>query len=798
MRFTFNQLKKYLKTDLSPLEIADKLTMIGLEIEEVKDMRGPLAGFIVAEIAECKRHPDSDHLNLLKVNTGAGIFDVVCGAPNVKVGLRGIFADVGSIMPYNGMKLKKGVIRGADSCGMMCSEMELCLGTDHDGIIELPLELNAEIGGAALNVLEKLYTLDVMMEGNVLPNRPDYLGVMGIARDLAAAGAGEFIAPVTKEIKGEFETPIKVINNITDDVKEFNTRYIKGVKNSVSPKWLAEYLQSVEMKSISSLVDITNYCLHNINRPLHVFDADKIKGDVVIDYAKGGEEFIGLDEVTYTLNEGDIVIKDDSGVISLAGVMGGLATACSMDSTNILLESAYFNPQKNRKTAKQLKIETESKSRFERGIDQMSTTWGLDFATSLVLEIAGGEASKIFATGKTQYKEYEIEFPVKYFKERIGFDIEKAEMISIVQKLGCKVEDKGEELVITPPSYREDLEGKHDITEELVRIYGFEKLPAAEVVPTINPAAVDARIVQLNSLPRMLANRGMTEVYTWSFMSDKKELEVENSIELLNPITSDLNVMRQSIVPNLIDGVKENLAKGISSSSLFEVGPTFNSSKPLGQNTKVAGIRQGLKYVADWASQSNNLFDVYDIKNDVIEVLKIFGVNSVSIKYSTENLPEFLNPYKSANIIFANKVIGYLGEVHPLTLKKFGIKNALPIVFEINLDMLPQSKKKSTAKKKVEISELLNVVRDFAVIIDDSVLAGDILNAVKNSSKEYIKDAIIFDIYKGDKLPVDKKSVAIKIIIGQKEKTLNDEEINKIFKLAIDATVKLGGELRDK
>ncbi len=352
MRFTYNSLKKYLKTDLSPLEIADKLTMIGLEIEDIKDLRTPLEGFIVGEIKECKDHPDSDHLHLLKVNTGTEIFDVVCGAPNVRVGLKGIFSPVGSIIPSNGMKLKKGMIRGYESCGMMCSEMELELGTDHDGIIDIPSTIDCKAGDSVISILEKFYNLDVIYDGNVLPNRPDYLGVLGIARDLAAAGCGEFIEPIKKEIEAKFKSPINVINNITDDAHEFNTRYIKDVKNATSPKWLSDYLTSVEMKSISTLVDITNFCLHNINRPLHVFDADKIKGNLVIDYAKGGEEFIGLDENTYLLNEGDIIISDDTGVISLAGVMGGLSTACDMDTKNILLESAYFNPIKIRKTIK--------------------------------------------------------------------------------------------------------------------------------------------------------------------------------------------------------------------------------------------------------------------------------------------------------------------------------------------------------------------------------------------------------------------------------------------------------------
>ena len=795
MLFTYNQLKKYLKTELTPDEIANKLTMLGLEIEDVKDMKAPLADFIVGEIVECENHPDSDHLHLLKVNIGTEILDVVCGAPNARKGLKGILARPGNIIPLDGTKLKKGMVRGRESNGMMCSEKELGLGDNHDGIIELPSDVKA--GDSAISALSKIYNLDVIYDGNVLPNHPDYLGVLGIARDLAAGGFGELLMPEINEVKGKFKSPITVENNATADAHEFNTRYIKDVKNGPSPKWLVDYLSSVEMNSISALVDITNYCLHSLNRPLHVFDADKIKGKLVVDYAKGGEEFIALDGNTYILNAGDIVIRDDNGIQSLAGVMGGLATSCTMETKNVLLESAYFNPVVIRKTARQLKIESDSKARFERGIDPCCTVWGMEFATNKILEICGGEASEICKTGKCEFKEYTIDFPVSYFAKRVGFDIPKTDMITILSNLGCKVSDNGEILSIIPPSYRQDLEGKADITEELVRVYGFEKLPAVSVKPEGDEKVVDTKIIHKTKLPRTLASRGLTEVYTWSFMSDKKEFDVKESIKIINPIASDLNVMRQSIIPNLLDGVKANLSRSIMTSNLFEIGPVFYGNKPTEQNTSVAGIRQGLSGVKDWAN-SAKLPSFYDVKNDVFAVLSVFGVNASSVKFETKDLPSWLNPYKSASIIFANKIIGYVGEIHPLTLKKFGIKNANVVAFEINLDLMPESKSKGTAKKKLTISDFLPINRDFAVIIDDTVPAGNILNAVKNSNKEYIKDAVIFDIYKGEKLDSDKKSVAVHITIEQKDKTLTEDEINVIFNSAINSVVKLGGILRDK
>ncbi len=795
MLFTYNQLKKYLKTNLTPDEIGHALTMLGLEIEDMKDMKAPLADFIVGEIVDCVPHPDSDHLHLLKVNIGSEILDVVCGAPNARKGLKGILARPGNIIPVDGTKLKKGMVRGYESNGMMCSEKELGLGDNHDGIIELPSDVKA--GDNAVSALSKIYNLDIVYDGNVLPNHPDYLGVLGIARDLAAGGFGELLTPEIKEIKGEFENPIVVENNALEDAKEFDIRYIKDVKNSASPKWLVDYLKSVEMNSISALVDITNYCLHSLNRPLHVFDADKIKGKLVIDYAKGDEEFVALDGNTYTLNDGDIVIRDDNGIQSLAGVMGGLATSCTIETKNILLESAYFNPVVIRKTAKQLKIESDSKFRFERGIDPSSVLWGMEYATNLIMDICGGKPSVISKTGVSPFKEYTITFPVNYFNKRIGFEIKKSEMIDILKRLGCKVKDCGNNLEIIPPSYRHDLEGKHDITEELVRVYGFEKLPAVSVKKEKDEDVVDIKTVHKTLLPHILANRGLTEVYTWSFMSDKKEFDVKNSIKIVNPITSDLNVMRQSIIPNLLDGIKENLAHAITTSNLFEIGPVFYGDKPTEQNTKVAGVRQGLSAIKDWNNNAK-LPDVYDVKNDVFAVLKTFGVNPSSVKLDTKNLPNWLNPYKSAGVIFANKLIGYFGEIHPLTLKKFGIKNTSVVAFEINIDLMPDVKPKGTAKKKLEFSEFLPIYRDFAVIIDNSVMAGDIISSVKNSNKNCITDAVIFDIYKGENVPNGKKSVAIHITIEQKEKTLTDDEINVIFNSAIDSVVKLGGELRNK
>ncbi len=797
MRFTLNQIKKYLKTNKTGKEIETALTMLGLEIEERIDMAEPLKDFIIGEIVECEDHPDSDHLHVLKVNNGTEIVDVVCGAHNVKVGLKGVFARPGNIIPYDGSKLKKGVIRGKASNGMMCSVRELKLGTDHDGIIELSENIKADAGDEALPILSQIYDIDVIYDAEVTPNRPDYLGIRGIARDLSAGGYGEFIDEDIEDIKGDFENPIKVNNEIPDIANQFDIRYIKDVKNTESPKWLKNNLEIVDMKSISSLVDITNYVLLDKCRPLHVFDADKIKGNLTINFATKGEKFTALDGNTYELEDGDIVIRDDNGIQSLAGIMGGLDSSCTLETKNVLLESAYFDPLTIRKTAKRLGIESDSKYRFERGIDPDCTIWGMNYATKLILDICGGSASSITKTGNNDKTIKDIEFPVSYFKQRIGLDMSSNTMIDILTKLGCKVKDNGETLLITPPSYRGDLTEKHDITEELIRIYGYDKLPSESVKAKEIKPLLNEKEQRVYILPHLMAMRGLTEVYTWSFMKDDKEFDKTNPIKLLNPITNDLNVMRKSIIPNLLDGIHTNLVRSIENSNLFELAPVFYGDKPNEQYLTISGVREGKNKIDDWSRDAKSV-DVYDVKNDVFAICKLFNIDRDKLRYETENLPSYLNPYKSAGIFYANKIIGYFGEIHPLTLKKFGIKNTNVVCFEINLDLLPELKTKpTTSKKKLELSDLQPISRDFAFIFDEEIKGQDIIKSVKKASPE-ISSVYIFDIYKGDKLEANKKSIALNVNIVPIEKTLSDEEIQNISNKIIENVKSLGGELRDK
>ena len=793
MRFTLSALKKYLKTDMSAEQLAGAMTLLGLEVEEVHDMRKPLDRFIVAEVVEETPHPDSDHLHLLKVDTGGGIIQVVCGAPNAKKGLIGILARPGDIIPESGEKLKKGNIRGQASEGMMCSERELGLGTDHDGIIELPA--GAKAGEAAPGALAKTYTIDVVFEAEVTPNRPDYLGVIGIARDLAAGGYGEFIAPKIESMKGSFDCPVKIENKAPEFAKQFDIRYVRGVNNGPSPKWLGDYLNLCGGKAISALVDITNYCVVDICRPLHAFDADKVKGAITVGLAKGGEKFLALDGNEYTLAGGDIVIRDDTGVISLAGIMGGSATSCTPETKNVILESAYFDPVAIRRSAKRLGIESDAKYRFERGVDPASTEWGMEFATKIIIDICGGEASHVARTGANAWRAPGVEFPIEYFKRRIGIDMDKETMAGILKRLGCEVKEKGDTLLINPPSWRGDIAAKEDITEELIRIYGYDKLPENHVAADGMRPVLDARQSRRGAARRLLAARGLVEVYTWSFMSSAKDSGTDEPIRLANPITAELDIMRRSIIPNLLDGLAANAARSIRSAHIFEIAPVFASGRPGDQRLCAAGARCGNMREKDWSAPAAPV-SAYDAKADALALLALYGIDAAKVRYSTDGLPRWAHPHRGAAISYGGKTVGYFGEVHPLALKKSGIKNIAAAAFEIDLDTLPEAAKKTPAKKKLALSEFQPIERDFAFVLEAGVNADEILRAARTAS-EAISAARIFDIYTGTNLG-GKKSVALSVEIVPAGKTLTDAEIQAISDRIIANAAKLGGVLRDK
>jgi len=797
MKFTLSSLKKYLKTDLSAQQIADACTILGLEIESMVDKAAPIANFIVGEIISEEKHPNADRLHLLKVSVGKGEpLQIVCGAPNAKKGLKGILARPGDVIPATGDTLEAGELRGVKSFGMMCSTRELGLGDDHSGIIELK-DPKAFAGESAVAALAREFDLDVLFDAEVTPNRPDYLGVMGIARDLAAGGYGEFVEPPLPKILVSEKFTIQVENKATELAKYFLVQEFRGVKNVESPKWLKDYLSAVGMNSHNALVDITNYMMHNMCRPLHVFDADKIKGKIVIEEARGGEKFAALDGNTYTLSKGDIAIKDDTGVISLAGVMGGLSTAVSEDTRNVLVEAAYFVPAPVRMTSKRLGLESDSKYRFERGVDPNSCDWGLVRAGALIMEICGGQACPVIPTGQNPYRDTPLSFPVAFFKQHMGLELDRKEMARILTALGCVVSDKGAKLWITPPSWRADITMREDICEEIGRMFGYDKLPEERVLPSDFKPVLSARQARNMELKRVLAARGLSEAYTYSFMHSKDEIEPwsegfqKEPIFVANPITAEMDVMRKSLVPNLLNAVEWNNSHALSDSndmnnwlgsiSLFEIAPVFMGNQPGQQRLYATALRYGAARGNAW-EEAKRWVEIYDIKADLFAALTLYNISENDIEFDTKNLPDWVNPYRSARVIIDGIVVAIFGEIHPSKMSKVP---GVAVFFELDLDVLPE---KSRFKKHYAPAELFMIFRELSFNFPTNVSVREIYNALTSLKEPLLADITIYDKFKD--------SLGIQLKIQPKETALTDEQIAAIVAKAQKACEKLGGKLR--
>lgn len=784
MKFTLSWLKEYLKTTASLEEISDKLTMTGLEVEEIINPAEKLSGFVTAEILTKEKHPNADRLNLLSVFDGENALQIVCGAPNCYAGMKVVLAKEGTIIPLYNEALKKGVIRGVESNGMLCSERELGLGDDHTGIMELPKE--TPVGLPLTEVLKP----DVIIDVNVTPNRGDCLGVKGIARDLAAAGLGEFIETPVPEIQSSFKSPISVTVE-TEDCPVFSGRLIKGVKNGESPQWMKDRLTAVGLRPISALVDITNYFNIGEDRPLHVFDAGKLSGNLHIRSAKEGEKILALDGKEYDLHEGMVVIADDRGPQSVGGVMGGENTGCSAETTDVFLESAYFNPVSIAKTSKKLKLESDSKSRFERGIDPQATLSGLDRATAMVLELCGGEASEVVMDGQEPSYNKPIAFDYSKVEKLTGVKIPQEEGEEILRKLGFKESAEG----WTAPSWRSDVDGQADLVEEILRIYGYNHLPLL----TIRPEGLAEPIYtpeqkRQSDIRRALANQGLNQAITWSFMhSELAKYFGSKGIKLQNPITSELDEMRPSIIPNLLSAVKRNNDKGEADVRLFELGPEFFGTKPCEQRTVAACVRAGMNLPLNWREKPRQV-DVFDAKEDALAALKAAGIPAESVQ-TWPKAPSWYHPGKSGSLMQGKNVLAVFGEIHPEILKKMDIKGAVAAC-EVYVDTLPQMK----GRRKVSAlasSNLQPVQRDFAFIVSCDVQAEKLLKSLRGVDKNLIKDVILFDVYEGEHLPEGKKSLAVKVILQPTEKTLTDAEIEQVSdKVVKEAQKAYQAELR--
>jgi len=798
MKFTLSWLKDHLDTDATLAEITEKLTAIGLELEEVEDLATKLAPFTVGYVVDAKQHPNADRLRLCIVDNGIERVQVVCGAPNARTGMKGVFAPSGTVIPGTGMVLKPSKIRGQDSNGMLCSEREMGLSDEHDGIIEL--QDDAPIGApfadaAGLN--------DPVIDINVTPNKQDCLGVRGIARDLAAAGMGKLKPLAATPVDGTYESPIKVALNLDSKYKGactyFLGRHFRGLNNGPAPDWMQRRLTAVGLRPISALVDMTNYVTYDLGRPLHVFDARKVTGNIQARMAKPGEEFLALDGKNYKL-DGDItVIADDKSAESIGGVMGGEASGCTEDTTEMFLEAALFDAHRTAATGRRLGIESDARYRFERGVDPAMVQPGVEVATRLVLEMCGGETSHTVMAGSADAPPKVVKFRPGRVLELIGIKITEEEQRKILTDLGFGIEVGEENWLVTAPTWRTDIDGEADIVEEIIRIVGYDRIQSTPL-PRVNITAKPALTTMQRRIPaakRELAVRGMMECVTWSFMPRRFAELFDGGAEemqLANPISSELDSMRPSILGNLILAVGRNVDRGHEDVNLFEVGPQFLDPTPTGQAFVASGIRRGRNAHRHWAAAPRAV-DTYDAKADTLAVLDAIGAPTTNMQISADP-PDWYHPGRSAVMRLGPKnVLASFGEIHPRVLDRLDVTGPM-VGFEVFLQNVPLPKAKASRnRQKLTVSDLPSVQRDFAFIVDLATTADTIIRAAKGADKAYIGEVTVFDVYSGQRIEDGKKSVAITVRLEPKIATLTDPEIETIAAKIVTAVTKSTGAI---
>ncbi len=781
MKFTKDWLKDHLKTNKTEEQIIEKLNSIGLEVEKVDPVKDKLNDFVVAKIIKTEKHPNADRLKLCQVDIGQKeLVKVVCGGPNAKDNLLTVYAPPGSIIPKNNMKLEVSKIRGEMSHGMLCSGSELNLSKESEGIIELSQNYKTQIGksyfkGNTENVIEL----------SITPNRPDCLGIRGIARDLSAGGFGKLISNKIGKIKktNKQKFSVKIEKNKKQACTIFGSCIIKNIKNKESPDWLKKRILSLGLRPISAVVDITNYVMFDLNRPLHAYDLDKISKEIIVRNSKKGETFKALDNKDYNLDDGMCVISDHKGVLGLGGIIGGTRSGTEINTKNILLESAYFDPEITRKTAKKLDLNSDAKFRFERGIDPNSISIGLEKASEMIVKICGGEVSKldIQYTNKIEIKK--IVFDPDLASKIVGMQIKKNEITKILSDLGFKIKKRNKTLIVEVPSWRPDICGQIDLVEEIIRIKGFDKIKSIEpekkrLKPTLNFFQRYFHLAQ-----RSVASKGYLEAITWSFTDEKTNknfVEKFQEVKIVNPISSDLNVLRSSLYPNLIYFLKKNIDRGFEEQSLFEIGPSFIGNKPGQQITVICGIRK------------ESLLDVYGIKKDVVQTLVELGINKNETSINI-NTPSYYHPGRSGSIITKNgqKLLAHFGEIHPKIINNtYG--------FEIFLENLVKHKiQHKKDKPTIIFSDYQKSDRDFAFVVKKDFKAQELIDIISDVDNSLIKNIKIFDVYEGKNIPSDKKSIALKVTIQSDFKTLNEKDLNEVSqKIISDVEEKAGAKLR--
>ena len=799
MIITLSWLKDHLVTNANLGKIINKLTDIGLEVEGIKESQSELSDFKIAKVLKAEKHPNADKLKLCEVSLGNGnTYKVVCGAANARDGLITVYAPPGTIIPKTKMKLKVAKIRGVESHGMLCSESELNISDESDGIVELK-NRSKDIGK---NFFKSKGEKSIDL--SITPNRPDCLGVRGIARDLASTGLGKLSNLKKIKFKQNFSQPMKI--SITKEKNQgcmsFGACYIRNIKNKESPKWLKEKIISLGLKPISAVVDITNYVMLDLNRPLHAYDANKIDKEIIVRNSRPEESFEALDGKQYKLKNNMCVISDKSGALGLGGIIGGTRSGTEFETTNILLESAYFYPSSVRRTANSLDIDTDAKYRFERGIDPNSIKEGLELATGLIIKICGGEASKFSLVGKANIKSRIIEIDSNKFKKVIGIPISSSETKRILNSLGFKTKVSKKNFKIEIPSWRPDVKQDIDIIEELIRIKGFDKISLIHPERERSRETLNFKQKLFHLSQRAVASKGYLEAVTWSFTDsriDKQFSQGKKEIEITNPISSDLNVLRRSIFSNLIIYLKKNQDRGYPDLSLFEIGPTFSGNKPGEQQIILGGLKSGVANRKSWDSKARDI-DVFDVKADAIKTLVELGINEDDL-FISNNTQDYYNPGRSGSVNLKSlngPQLAFFGEIHPGIVSNLDFKEGNVCGFEIFLKNIPEPKKKYRLNKRnYSVSEFQKSERDFAFVIDKNYKAGDVEKIISEVDKNLIKKVLIFDVFEGGNMPEGKKSIAVNVTIQSMEKTLSEKDLNEVSQKIINLVkTKTGGTIR--
>jgi phenylalanyl-tRNA synthetase beta chain len=788
MKFTLSWLRDHLDTSASIEALAEKLSSIGLEVESIDDPGARLKNFTIARVLDAKRHPNADRLQVCKLDIGGSTVEVVCGAPNARSGMIGVFAPIGSYIPGTKMTLEAKPVRGVVSGGMLLSEREMQLSDNHEGIIELPESYAARIGQ---RYVDTLAMGDPVLDVKITPNRPDCTGVRGIARDLAAAGLGKLKPdPKFSGVEGSFDCPIDIKLEFSADTKDacscFTGRYLKGVKNGEAPEWMKQRLKAVGLRPINALVDVTNYISLDRGRPLHVYDADKLKGAIRARMGRKGEKFAGLDGKTHEVDETMCVIADDSAVLGLGGILGGEDTGVTTDTKNVLIECAYFDPLRTAATGRKSGVQSDARYRFERGVDPAFVVPGLDLATDMMMKVAGGTPSNARVAGSPPSHKKIVTFNFGMVEKLAGIAIPQPQAQHTLEALGFSIEGKGATVKVAVPSWRPDVEGPADLVEEIARIAGLDNVPSApmsRIAGVARPVLTEAQR-RVRRARRILAGRGLVEAITWSFIDHDAAKTFgggQDALELANPISSEMTSMRPSLLPGLLAALLRNRNRGFADTGLFEVGQCYRGDAESDQFMAASAVRAGAKGIAgagrhwDGTPAGAGLFEA---KSDVLALLADLGFDASKAQISRD-APAWFHPGRSAALKLGPKtMIAHFGEIHPQVLAGLGLTGPVAAC-EVFLGALPP-RRKTTGRGAFESLALLPVTRDFAFVVDAQVLSADVVKAAAATDKSLVTGVRVFDVFEGESIGKGKKSLALEVTLQPREKTLTDAEIDAV------------------